>query len=271
MLKIEDISKTFHPGTVNEKKALDHLTLELLDGDFCTIVGSNGAGKSTMFNAIAGSFYCDEGYIELDGEDITYVPEHKRSRYIGRLFQDPLMGTAPGMTIEENLAVAYLRSSRFRQGIFSRVSRREKAMFREHLSLLGMGLEDRMSSPVGLLSGGQRQALTLLMATMVTPKLLMLDEHTAALDPGTAAKVLALTDQIIKERRISCLMVTHNMNQALEMGNRTIMMSDGRIVFDVSGSERENLTVGDLLDHFAAGAGRAFNNDRILLSTRQEC
>lgn len=268
MLKIEDISKTFHPGTVNEKKALDHLTLELTDGDFCTIVGSNGAGKSTMFNAIAGSFYCDEGYIELDGEDITYVPEHKRSRYIGRLFQDPLMGTAPGMTIEENLAVAYLRASRFRQGIFSRISRREKAMFREHLALLGMGLEDRMSNPVGLLSGGQRQALTLLMATMVTPKLLMLDEHTAALDPGTAAKVLSLTQQIIKERHISCLMVTHNMNQALEMGNRTIMMSDGRIVFDVSGSEREHLTVNDLLEHFAEGAGRQFNNDRILLSSR---
>ena len=173
------------------------------------------------------------------------------------------------MTIEENLAVAYLRASRFRQGIFSRVSRREKAMFREHLALLDMGLEDRMSNPVGLLSGGQRQALTLLMATMVTPKLLMLDEHTAALDPATAAKVLELTRQIIRERHISCLMVTHNMNQALEMGNRTIMMSDGKIVFDVSGTERDCLSVQDLLEKFAAGAGRAFNNDRILLSTRQ--
>ena len=268
MLRIENVSKTFNPGTVNEKKALDHLSLHLLPGDFATIVGSNGAGKSTMFNAIAGTFLADEGTILLGGEDITFRPEHIRSRTIGRLFQDPLMGTAPHMTIEENLAVAYLRASG-RSSVFSRISRKDRAFFRDQLSLLDMGLEDRMSQPVGLLSGGQRQALTLLMATVVTPRILLLDEHTAALDPATAAKVLKLTRTIVAERSITCLMVTHNMHQALEMGNRTIMMNAGRIVLDVAGTEREGMTVEDLLRRFAAGAGKAFDNDRILLSTEE--
>ena len=266
MLQIEHLSKTFNPGTVNEKKALTDLNLVLDDGDFATIVGSNGAGKSTLFNAIAGSFYADEGFIELDGEDITFVKEHVRSHYIGRLFQDPLMGTAPHMTIEENLSVAYLRASGRTRGIFSRTGKKEKELFREQLALLNMGLEDRMSNPVGLLSGGQRQALTLLMATIVTPKILLLDEHTAALDPATADKVMALTKQIIAERKISCLMVTHNMHQALDAGNRTLMMADGRIVLDIKGPEREGMVVEDLLAKFAENAGKALDNDRILLS-----
>ncbi len=273
MLKLENIAKTFYPGTINEKKALDHIDLVLEDGDFATIVGSNGAGKSTLFNAIAGSFITDEGYIELDGEDITFWKEHKRSQFIGRLFQDPLMGTAPHMTIEENLSVAYLRASvaknttigRLTQG-FTRISRKEKEQFREQLAQLNMGLEDRMENPVGLLSGGQRQALTLLMATVVTPRLLLLDEHTAALDPGTAEKVLKLTRDIVAERKITCLMVTHNMHQALEMGNRTLMMDSGHIVLDVQGEERENMTVDTLLRRFAEGAGQKLDNDRILLS-----
>ncbi|MDO4614378.1 MAG: ATP-binding cassette domain-containing protein [Lachnospiraceae bacterium] len=270
MLELINLSKTFHAGTVNEKRALNHLNLKMEDGDFATIVGSNGAGKSTMFNAIAGTFYPDEGSILMDGRDITFVKEHRRSVYIGRLFQDPLMGTAPHMTIEENLAIAYLRASTQQHAYFSRISRKEKELFREQLAMLDMGLEDRMKNPVGLLSGGQRQALTLLMATMVTPKILLLDEHTAALDPGTAAKVLELTKQIVKERNITCLMVTHNMNQALELGNRTIMMSDGGIALDIKGKEREGMTVEDLLQQFAKKAGEAFNNDRILLSTEEE-
>lgn len=273
MLKLENVSKTFYPGTINEKKALDHVSLTLQDGDFAAIVGSNGAGKSTLFNAIAGSFITDEGYIELDGMDITFMKEHKRSRFIGRLFQDPLMGTAPHMTIEENLSVAYLRASdeketawgRFTQS-FSRISRKEKNLFRERLAQLDMGLEDRMESQVGLLSGGQRQALTLLMATVVTPRLLMLDEHTAALDPATAEKVLTLTKEIIAQRRITCLMVTHNMHQALELGNRTLMMNGGHIVLDVRGEERERMTVENLLQKFAERAGQQMDNDRILLS-----
>ncbi len=269
MLTIEHISKTFNTGTVNEKRALCNLSLHLADGDFATIVGSNGAGKSTLFNAIAGSFYTDSGFISLDDEDITFVPEHKRSRYIGRLFQDPLTGTAPHMTIEENLSVAFLRASNRKGKIFSRVSKKDRDFFREELSLLDMGLEDRMNHPVGLLSGGQRQALTLLMATMVTPKLLLLDEHTAALDPSTASKVLELTKTIVAERKITCLMVTHNMNQALELGNRTLMMANGSIVFDVSGDARKGMTVNDLLDRFQIGAGKAFDNDRILLSTKE--
>ena len=269
MLRIEGISKTFNPGTVNEKKGLDRLSLHLQRGDFATIVGSNGAGKSTLFNAIAGSFYADEGEIWLDGEDISFMPEHARSRFIGRLFQDPLMGTAPHMTIEENLTIAYLRAAEHKRGIFSRPSKQERTFFREQLGLLHMGLENRMENPVGLLSGGQRQALTLLMATVVTPKLLLLDEHTAALDPGTAAKVLSLTESIIRERNITCLMVTHNMNQALELGNLTLMMNAGRIVFDVSGEARSGMSVQDLLDRFAEGSGKRFDNDRILLSTKE--
>lgn len=266
MLQLKHIEKTFNPGTVNEKRALTDLNLDLKDGDFATIVGSNGAGKSTMFNAITGAFYVDEGQIILDGEDITYKKEYLRSHEIGHLFQDPLRGTAPGMTIEENMALAYLRAKTMRNQYFSRINKADKEKFREQLALLDMGLEDRMKQPVGLLSGGQRQALTLLMATMVTPKILLLDEHTAALDPATAAKVLALTRQIIAERKITALMVTHNMHQALELGNRTLMMDAGSIIFDVSGSEREKLTVDDLLEKFKENAGRQLDNDRILTS-----
>ena len=270
MLDLIGISKTFNPGTVNEKKALSDVSLHLKEGDFATIVGSNGAGKSTMFNAITGAFYIDEGQIVLDGEDITYVKEYVRSKEIGHLFQDPLRGTAPNMTIEENMALAYLRASTLRHEYFSRIKTSDKKKFREQLSLLNMGLEDRMKQPVGLLSGGQRQALTLLMATMVTPKILLLDEHTAALDPATAEKVLELTKQIIAERKLTCLMVTHNMHQALELGNRTLMMDGGQIVFDVEGEERSKLTMDDLLEKFRNNAGKRLENDRILLSKEQE-
>lgn len=266
MLTLKRVSKTFNPGTVNEKKALDSVNLDLADGDFATIVGSNGAGKSTLFNAITGSFYVDEGQIILAGEDITYRKEHVRSKVIGHLFQDPLKGTAPHMTIEENMALAYLRASTASHAFFSRISGKEKQMFREHLAQLDMGLEDRMKQPVGLLSGGQRQALTLLMATMVTPKILLLDEHTAALDPATANKVLQLTRKIVAERKITCLMVTHNMHQALELGNRTLMMDGGCIVFDVQGEERDGLSIDDLLRQFQDRAGKQMDNDRILLS-----
>ena len=269
MLELKNIRKTFNPGTVNEKLALDRVNLHLEPGDFATIVGSNGAGKSTLFNAIAGVFYVDTGTITLDGRDITFLPSHKRSRRIGHLFQDPLKGTAPHMTIEENLAVAYLRSPE-KHKPFRRVSRRDRDFFRDALVQLDMGLEDRMNTPVGLLSGGQRQALTLLMATMVTPELLLLDEHTAALDPVTADKVLALTRSVVSERSISCLMITHNMHQALELGTRTLMMDAGRIVLDVSGPERAGMTVQGLLDAFAAKAGEAFDNDRVLLSTAED-
>lgn len=265
MLQIESVSKTFNAGTVNEKKALSGLSLHLEPGDFVTIVGSNGAGKSTLFGAVAGSFYADEGSIVLDGKDITFMPEYKRSRMIGRLFQDPLRGTAPHMTIEENLALAYLRTSKG-AAPFSRISKKDRAFFRERLALLDMGLEDRMSQPVGLLSGGQRQALTLLMSTIVPPNLLLLDEHTAALDPGAAEKILSLTKEIVSSNRITCMMVTHNMSQALDVGNRTFMMADGKIVLDISGKEREGMNVDGLLTRFRDSAGRALDNDRILLS-----
>ena len=261
MLKLNNVSKTFNPGTVNEKTALSGLTLDVHDGDFITIIGANGAGKSTLFNAIAGSFYTDSGNIELAGRDITFMPEHKRARMIGRLFQDPMRGSAPGMSIEENLAMAAKSG-----GWFSHITKADRAMFREKLALLDMGLEDRLTQPVGLLSGGQRQALTLLMATLITPKLLLLDEHTAALDPGTAEKVLELTKNIVAEEKITCLMITHNMNQALELGNRTLMMANGNIVLDVGGAERASMTVEDLIARFKTGAGHALDNDRILLS-----
>ena len=255
MLQLNDLHKTFNPGTVNEKVALNGVSLHMEAGDFATIVGSNGAGKSTLFNAITGGFIADEGSILLGGQDITFAPEHQRSKVIGHLFQDPLKGTAPNMTIEENLALAYLRAGTAPHAIFSRISRKDKEVFREKLALLDMGLEDRMKQPVGLLSGGQRQALTLLMATLVTPKLLLLDEHTAALDPA-----------IVAEKKITCLMVTHNMHQALELGNRTLMMDSGRIVFDVKGEERSRMTVDDLLEKFRENAGKNLDNDRILLS-----
>ena len=266
MLKLEHISKTFNPGTVNEKKALSGLSLHLEPGDFVTIVGSNGAGKSTLFNAIAGGFYVDEGSITLAGEDITFQPEYRRSRVLGRLFQDPMRGTAPHMTIEENLALAYLRTAKHQHAFFSRTSKADRALFRDQLARLEMGLEDRMGQPVGLLSGGQRQALTLLMATLVPPKLLLLDEHTAALDPGTAEKVLRITREVVAEHRITTLMVTHNMPQARELGNRTLMMDSGNIILDVRGEERSGLTVSGLLERFRAGAGKNLDNDRILLS-----
>lgn len=265
MLRLKNIRKVFNEGTVNEKVALDGVTLTVADGEFATIVGSNGAGKSTLFNCIGGSFFADEGSIYLDDRNITYVPEHKRAVEIGRLFQDPMKGTAPHMTIEENLSLAYLRAGQ-KKSIFSRPSNADREMFRERLSLLHMGLEDRMKQPVGLLSGGQRQALTLLMATMVTPKILLLDEHTAALDPATAKKVLDLTRQIVAERKITCLMVTHNMHQALELGNRTLMMDSGNIILDVSGEKRAGMTVEDLLEQFAVCAGKRLDNDRILFS-----
>ena len=257
-----NISKTFNPGTINEKKALTDLSLHLEKGDFVTILGSNGAGKSTLFNAIAGSFPVDSGDIRLDGQNITSLPDYKRSKFIGRMFQDPLKGTAPNMTIEENLALAYMRASSGTSP-FSMISRADRKDFRERLSQLGLGLEDRMNQPVGLLSGGQRQALTLLMATMVTPKLLLLDEHTAALDPATAEKVLALTKQIVAENGITCLMITHNIPSALSLGNRTIMMNNGTIVLDIAGQERAEMTSEKLLKVFHQ---QGISNDRIELS-----
>ena len=264
MLDVINVSKTFNPGTVNEKKALDNVSLHLDRGDFVTVIGSNGAGKSTLFNAVGGTFFADTGKIVLDGQDITFRPEHKRSKYIGRMFQDPMKGTAPHLSIEENLALAFLRASEH-MSPFSRLTKKERESFREKLAELGLGLEDRMKAPVGLLSGGQRQALTLLMATVVTPKLLMLDEHTAALDPATAEKVLDLTRRIIAEQQITCLMVTHNIASALSLGNRTVMMNDGRIVLSLEGKEREGMSVTDLMTLFKQKTTRTFDNDRMLL------
>ena len=260
MLILRNVSKTFNPGTPDAKQALDQVSLHIHEGDFVSIIGANGAGKSTLFNAISGSFYVDQGSVLLGGQDVTMVPEHQRAKVIGRLFQDPMRGSAPDMSIEENLALAAGNG-----GWLSRVSGSDRAAFRERLSLLGMGLEDRMKQPVGLLSGGQRQALTLLMATYNTPELLLLDEHTAALDPGTAEKVLALTRSIVGENHITCLMVTHNMLSALELGNRTLMMDRGRVIYDVAGDERAALTVDDLTDKFRQLSGRALDNDRMLL------
>ena len=260
MLKLSHVSKTFNPGSVNEKKPLQDLSLEVADGDFITIIGANGAGKSTLFNAIAGTYIVDEGHIVLDGKDVTLTPEHKRARVIGRLFQDPMRGTALGMTVEENLALAAGRGNWFLP-----VSRKDKALFRERVALLRMGLEDRMQQSVGLLSGGQRQALTLMMATLNPPKLLLLDEHTAALDPGTAEKVLELTKSIVEEHHLTCMMITHNMQSALDLGNRTLMLNRGRIVMDTSGEERSRLTVPDLLVKFKEAAGEELDNDRMLL------
>ncbi|MBR1971869.1 MAG: ATP-binding cassette domain-containing protein [Oscillospiraceae bacterium] len=262
MLKVNNISKTFNPGTVNEKKALSNLSLHLDKGDFVTILGSNGAGKSTLFNAIAGSFVVDSGSIQLDGMNITNQPDYKRSKVIGRMFQDPLKGTAPNMTIEENLALAYMRASHGTSP-FSMINKADRKEFRERLAQLELGLEDRMDHPVGLLSGGQRQALTLLMATLVTPKLLLLDEHTAALDPATAEKVLDLTKKIVAENGITCLMITHNIPSALSLGNRTIMMNNGSIVLELAGEERATMTTEGLLKKFHE---QGMSNDRILFS-----
>ena len=264
MLDITAISKTFHPGTPNARQALRQLSLHLEDGEFDTIVGSNGAGKSTLFGAIAGSFYTDEGRILLDGTDLTFQPEHRRSRVIGRLFQDPMRGTAPHMTIEENLALAYLRASH--GSPFRRITAKDRERFRSQLAQLDMGLEERMHQPVGLLSGGQRQALTLLMASLKQPKLLLLDEHTAALDPKTADKVLALSDQIVQENNLTTLMITHNMKDAIAHGNRLIMMDAGRVVVDISGEDKKKLTVPDLLALFSRASGSDEANDKMLLS-----
>ena len=265
MLTLKDVKKTFAPGTVNEKVALNGLNLHLDAGDFVTILGSNGAGKSTLFSAIAGTFLPDSGTITLDGKDITRLPDYKRSKYIGRLFQDPLKGTAPNMTIEENLALAHLRASE-RRSPFSMVTAADRRDFRERLSQLGLGLEDRMNHPVGLLSGGQRQALTLLMATLVTPKLLLLDEHTAALDPATAEKVLNLTKSIVAERKITCLMITHNIPSALELGNRTMMMRDGQVLLELNQQEKKTMTPEDLLKAFH---NQGILSDRILFSAAE--
>ena len=260
MLELIGIYKTFNAGTVNERVALDGIDLTVNDGDFITIIGSNGAGKSTLFNAISGYFFTDKGQILLDKKDITLMPDHKRAKVMGRLFQDPMLGSAPGMSIEENLALAAGEG-----GWLSKVSKQKKNEFRERLALLNMGLEDRMKQPVGLLSGGQRQALTLLMATYNPPKLLLLDEHTAALDPATADKVLELTEKIVRENHITCMMITHNMESALNLGNRTLMMDSGKIVFDVAGDERKGLSTEDLLSAFKKNAGHVLDNDRILL------
>ena len=262
MLTLTNLRKTFAPGTVNEKVALDGVNLHLAPGDFVTILGSNGAGKSTLFGAIAGSFLPDQGSVVLDGADITRLPDYKRSKYIGRLFQDPLKGTAPNMTIEENLALAYLRASDQRSP-FSMISAKDRRDFRDRLAQLELGLEDRMDHPVGLLSGGQRQALTLLMATLVTPKLLLLDEHTAALDPATAEKVLKLTRSIVEENHITCMMITHNIPSALNLGNRTLMMKDGKVVLELSGPERAQTTPEDLLKAFHQ---QGMSSDRVLFS-----
>ena len=260
MLELNKISKTFNPGTVNEKKALSDFSLTLSDGDFVTVIGANGAGKSTLFNAISGRFLTDSGSIILDGKDITFMPEYKRALVIGRLFQDPMLGTSPGMTIEENLSMAAKRG-----GWFSRITKTDRQFFREKLAMLGMGLEDRLTQPVGLLSGGQRQALTLMMATIVPPQLLLLDEHTAALDPAAAEKVLAVTKSIVAENRITCMMITHNMQSALELGSRALMMDRGNIIMDVSGEERAGMTVQDFLDRFHSRVGKNLDNDRMLM------
>ena len=261
MLEMRDVSLTFAAGTADEKRALDRVSLRVEDGDFISIIGANGAGKSTLFNVICGTFIPDSGSIWLDGANVTMMPEHKRARQIGRLFQDPMRGTAPDMSIEENLALAAGEG-----GWLSTVSAADRKAFRDRLSLLGMGLEDRMRQPVGLLSGGQRQALSLLMATYHPPKVLLLDEHTAALDPGTAETVLRMTDDIVRENHLTCLMITHNMQTALDLGNRTLMMNHGQIILDTRDEERARLTVPDLLDRFRELNGAALDNDRMLLS-----
>ena len=264
MLKLKSVFKTFNAGTVNEKIALRGVDLQLNEGDFVTVIGGNGAGKSTMLNAIAGAYEVDDGSVLIDGVDVTHLPEYKRAKYIGRVFQDPMMGTAATMQIEENLALAARRGKprTLRSGITSA----ERESYREKLKILGLGLEDRMTSKVGLLSGGQRQALTLLMATLQQPKVLLLDEHTAALDPKTAAKVLEVTEKIVAANNLTTLMITHNMRDAIAYGNRLIMMYDGRIVVDVSGEEKKNLTVEQLLGLFSKASGSDEANDKMLLS-----
>ena len=264
MLELHQVCKTFNPGTVNEKAALNHLSLTLEEGDFVTVIGGNGAGKSTMLNAISGVWPVDEGTIRIDGVDVTELSEHRRAVYLGRVFQDPMVGTAGNMTIEENLALAARRGEKrtLRWGI--RKSEREQ--FKELLRPLGLGLEDRLTAKVGLLSGGQRQALTLLMASLKKPKVLLLDEHTAALDPKTAAKVLELSDQIVEEHKLTTLMVTHNMKDAIAHGNRLIMLDAGRVILDIRGEDKKKLTVPELLARFTAASGEEVESDRLLLA-----
>lgn len=264
MLEIKNVYKTFNPGTINEKVALNNLSLTLNDGDFVTVIGGNGAGKSTMLNAISGVWKPDCGSIVIDGTDVTNMPEHKRARFLGRVFQDPMMGTAADMSIQENMALAVRRGKL--RGLGWGITEKEKAYFRRELASLELGLESRVTSKVGLLSGGQRQAVTLLMATLKKPRLLLLDEHTAALDPKTAAKVLELSEKIISEHALTALMVTHNMKDAIRHGNRLVMMHEGRIIFDVSGQEKQNLTVEELVEKFSTASGTEFANDRALLS-----
>lgn len=264
MLELRDIHKTFNPGTVNAKRALNGVSLHLHPGDFVTVIGSNGAGKSTTLNAIAGVWPVDSGTIVIDGQDVTHLPEYKRAKFLGRVFQDPMTGTAATMEIQENLALARRRGKR--RGLKTGITKQEQEEFHELLKTLGLGLEDRMTAKVGLLSGGQRQALTLLMATLQQPKLLLLDEHTAALDPKTAEKVLETTDRIIRDNQLTAFMVTHNMNDAIIHGNRLIMMNDGKVIFDVSGEEKKHLTKDDLLQKFAEISGGSLASDRVLLS-----
>ncbi|HIS80633.1 MAG TPA: ABC transporter ATP-binding protein [Candidatus Scatomonas merdavium] len=264
MLLLENVEKTFNRGTINEKKALNGLNLSMKDGDFVTVIGGNGAGKSTMLNMIAGVYPIDKGKVILNGENISRWSEHKRARFLGRVFQDPMTGTAADMEIQENLALAYRRGKR--RGMRWAITKDEKEKYRESLKVLGLGLENRMTSKVGLLSGGQRQALTLLMATLRQPDLLLLDEHTAALDPKTAAKVLEITEQIVAENHLTTIMITHNMKDAIRMGNRLVMMHDGRIIYDVSGEEKKNLRVSQLLEKFEQAAGEEFANDRMMLN-----
>lgn len=264
MLTITNVRKTFNKGTINEKRALNGIDLHLNEGDFCTIIGGNGAGKSTMLNMIAGVYPIDSGKIMIDGVNISRTPEYKRAKYIGRVFQDPMRGTAAGMEIQENLALALRRGKS--RGLGWGIRNNEKEFYRDSLAKLGLGLQTRMSSKVGLLSGGQRQALTLLMATLERPKLLLLDEHTAALDPKTAKKVLELTEEIVSEQNLTALMVTHNMKDAIQMGNRLIMMHDGRIIYDVAGEEKKRLLVDDLLRKFEEASGEEFANDRMMLA-----
>ena len=264
MLDLHSIYKTFNAGTVNEKTALNGLNLHLNEGDFVTVIGGNGAGKSTMLNAVAGTWFVDEGKITIDDIDVTKLPEHKRAKYLGRVFQDPMTGTAATMQIEENMALAARRG--MTRSLKAGITAKEREFYREQLKILGLGLEDRLTSKVGLLSGGQRQALTLLMATLKKPRLLLLDEHTAALDPKTAAKVLETTDKIVNSEHLTTLMITHNMRDAIAHGNRLIMMNAGHVIYDVTGEEKKHLTVQDLLAKFEEAAGGELANDRMILS-----
>lgn len=264
MLELKNIKKTFNRGTINEKKALEGVSLKLEPGDFVTVIGGNGAGKSTMLNMIAGVYPVDSGAVVIDGRNVTRQPDYKRAAYLGRVFQDPMMGTAADMEIEENLAMAYRRGRR--RGLRWGISRQEKENYHEALKMLDLGLEERMTSKVGLLSGGQRQALTLLMATLRQPKVLLLDEHTAALDPKTAAKVLELTRELVEKNSLTTLMITHNMKDAIRLGNRLIMMHEGHIIYDVAGQEKKALKVADLMNKFEEASGGEFANDRMILS-----